>query len=318
MNTDRRFFKELRFRQLRALVELSRRNSFSAMAAALKLSVVSAWRQVRSLEEEFGVQLVVVKGQQAALTDDGRLLVELAEPLVENFLSLRSVFDDRLNRAPRRLTVAAPAGVLSDGLPGPLIRFRRRFPHVGLRLMDRPSRGATAALLAGEADLAIVGMTMADVLSPSVLSRPLTRYPIHLLCPADHPLAAAKRLTVRQIARYPLVLSNEDTSDRSQVDLTFARAGVLGQLNIAITATRVPVIARYVALGFGVALLAPGKSKAAQAGRHGARLVRRDVSSLFGHEDLVLLQRKGRFELPHVRAFRELVEAAYRADASSG
>ena len=51
MKSGRRFFKELRFRQLRALVELSRQKTLSAVATALKMSVVSAWRQVRALEE---------------------------------------------------------------------------------------------------------------------------------------------------------------------------------------------------------------------------------------------------------------------------
>ena len=36
-------------------------------------------------------------------------------------------------------------------------------------------------------------------------------------------------------------------------------------------------------------------------------------SRLFGHEDLVILQRKGRFGLPHVKAFRELVEGEFEA-----
>jgi len=195
-------------------------------------------------------------------------------------------------------------------------RYRRKFPKVGLRLMDRPSRAATAALLAGQADIAIVGLTTADKLPASLTLCPLTRYPIHLLCPADHALAGVKRLTVRQIAQYPLVLSGEDTSDRAQVDLTFARAGVLDQLDIAITATRVPVITRYVILGFGVALLAPGAAMRLPSKRGQPPLLLRDVSPLFGYEDLVLLQRKGRFELPHVKAFRELVEAAYQGTAS--
>jgi hypothetical protein len=51
MKTGRLFFKELRIRQLRALMELSRQKTFSAAASLLGLSVVSAWRQVRSLEE---------------------------------------------------------------------------------------------------------------------------------------------------------------------------------------------------------------------------------------------------------------------------
>lgn len=312
MKSDRRFFKELRFRQLRALVELSRQKTFSAVAAVLGLSVVSAWRQIRSLEEEFGVQLVVTEGQQVSLTDDGRTLVEMTEPLVESFLSLRAVFDDRTGKAPRKLTVTAPAGVLSDALPGPVTRFRRKFPNVGLRLVDRPSRGAFAALLAGEADIAIVGIKMDDTLPTSLAIHPLIKYPIHLLCPADHPLAKIERLTVKQIAQFPLVLSSEETSDRSQVDLTFARAGVLEDLNITISATRLPLITGYVALGFGVALIAPGMATLPKPRRGQPPLTWRDVSYLFGHEDVVLLQRKGRFELPHVKAFRELVEAAFK------
>jgi DNA-binding transcriptional LysR family regulator len=315
MKKNRLFFKELRFRQLRALVELSRQKTFSGMAAVLRLSVVSAWRQVRSLEEEFGVQLVVADGQQVALTEDGRTLVEMSQPLVESFISLRSVFADRNSKTPRKLTVAAPAGVLSDALPEPVTRYRRKFPHVELRLMDRPSRAAISAVLAGEAEIAIAGLSKNDQLSPVLSARSLTRYPIHLLCPTDHVLATVKRITVKRIAQYPLILSSEDTSDRAQVDLTFARAGVLDQLNVAISATRLPLITGYVALGFGVALLAPGMAKPPKARRGRTTIIWRDVSNLFGHEDLVLLQRKGRFELPHVKAFRELVEAAYREGA---
>ncbi len=317
MRTDRRFFKELRFRQLRALVELSRQKTFSAVASALKMSVVSAWRQVRALEEEFGVQLVDRQGQHVVLTDDGRLLVEMAEPMVESFLSLRSVFDDRHGKAPRKLTVAAPAGVLTDALPEPVTVYRRQFPNVGLRLMERPSRGALAALLAGQADIAIIGMTNADEAPASLSLHRLARYPIHLLCPAGHELAKEKRLTVKQIARHPLVLSSEDTSDRAQVDLTFASAGVLANINVAISASRVPLISRYVSMGFGVALLAPGDITPPVRGRTRSALVWRDVSSLFGHEDLFLLQRSGRFELPHVRVFRELVMAEFTGRQAS-
>jgi len=42
MSIQRRYFKELRFRQLRALVELARGGSFTAVAAAMKISVPAA------------------------------------------------------------------------------------------------------------------------------------------------------------------------------------------------------------------------------------------------------------------------------------
>jgi hypothetical protein len=36
-------------------------------------------------------------------------------------------------------------------------------------------------------------------------------------------------------------------------------------------------------------------------------LIMRDATHLFGHEEVFFVQRKGRFEPPHVKAFRELV-----------
>jgi hypothetical protein len=42
----------------------------------------------------------------------------------------------------------------------------------------------------------------------------------------------------------------------------------------------------------------------------------RNMTRLFGEESIVLLQGTGRFEPPHHRAFRELVEAAVKANGS--
>ena len=315
MTTDRLFFKELRLRQLRALLEISRKKSFSAVASFLKLSVVSVWRQVRSLEEEFGAKLVYTEGQQVTLTEEGWMLVEMIEPLVESFLSLRAAFADRRNRVPRRLTVAAPAGILSDELPEPIKLYRKQFPDVELRLMDRPSRGAVAALIAGQTDLAIVGMGIGvtDELDGAVDQFPLTRYSMMLLCPEGHALAESKKLTLKQIVQYPLVLGSEDTSDRSLVDQTFKRAGLLEKLDVALSATRVPLIMRYVALKFGVALLAPGTHAPFKPNRGEMALVSRDVSHLFGYEEVVLLRRKGAPKLPHVDAFCEMVATTMEA-----
>ncbi len=315
MTTDRLFFKELRLRQLRALLEISRKKSFSAVASFLKLSVVSVWRQVRSLEEEFGAKLVNTEGQQVTLTEEGWMLVEMIEPLVESFLSLRAAFADRQNRVPRRLTVAAPAGILSDELPEPIKMYRKQFPDVELRLMDRPSRGAVAALIAGQTDIAIVGMGigMTDELDGAVDQLPLTRYSMVLLCPEGHALTQSKKLTLKQIVQYPLVLGSEDTSDRSLVDQTFKRAGLLEKLNVALSTTRVPLIMRYVALNFGVALLAPGTHAPFKPKRGEMALVSRDVSHLFGYEEVVLLRRKGAPKLPHVDAFCKMVAITMEA-----
>ncbi len=304
--TNRLFFKELRFRQLEALVELTRHKNFSEAAKSLGLSTVSAWRRIRALEEQFETQLVTAKGPKTRLTEDGEMLAEMARPLVESFRSLPGVFADRKESRVRELTVAAPAGLLSDLLPAPVTRYRKRFPNVSLRMVDLPSHGACNAVRNGEADLAIAGSSDLASESGGLTAHSLARYPIQLLCPADHALAESKRLTIRQIARHPLVLSGEGTSDRSMVDAAFAKAGLTEELDITITATRLELITRYVEMGFGVALLASGPMALPKS----PKLKWMDVSRLFGFEEVAVFQPEGRFELPHVRAFRELVAEA--------
>jgi hypothetical protein len=46
-----------------------------------------------------------------------------------------------------------------------------------------------------------------------------------------------------------------------------------------------------------------------------AHFIHRDVSASLGHDHVVLLHPKGRHELAHVRAFREMVVKGLRADA---
>jgi len=311
MPTDRRYFKEMRFRQLRALVELARHRTFSAVAVELGLSVSSTWQQVRALEEEFGVQLVVAKGHQVALTEDGRLLLALAEPLVEGFLSLRAVFQDRHSQVPRTLTVVAPAGVISNFLPKPVMLYRQKYPKVRLTLVEHPSAIAIEELKDGKADVALAGLPEGDELPPALVMHLLARFPMQMVCPADHPLAATGKLTLKAIVQHPLVLASEGTTSRIQVNRAFAKAGLLDAMNVTMSAGRTPVVITYVKNGLGIALMAyVAKPKGSAKGSE-PELTQRDATHLFGHEQLMIMHSKSRHELPHVRAFRELVQGQF-------
>ena len=132
----RRYFKEVRFRQIRALVETARCLSFAGAAKSLGMSTPSVWRQVRALEDEYGVLLVEADGQDLRLTENGKLLAELASPLVEGFDSLKKVFADRCGKVERQLRLVAPTTILNGPLCHAIARYREAFPAVKLRLTD--------------------------------------------------------------------------------------------------------------------------------------------------------------------------------------
>ena len=72
---DRRYFKEVRFRQIRALFEISRQGSFAAAARSLGMATPSVWRQVRALEDDYGVRFVTAKDRATVMSAGGVLQV---------------------------------------------------------------------------------------------------------------------------------------------------------------------------------------------------------------------------------------------------
>lgn len=308
----RRYFKELRISQLRAMVELARCQGFTAAAAALDLTTPSVWQQIRAMEAEFGVPLVQTEGQQVTLTEHGRLLVELAEPIVHGFDAIRERFDRAKRETPKRLRIAAPGNVLVNELPAPIRDYREQYPDVELNLTDVPSNGARQLLEQGEVDLAVAGQLELD-LPKSLTADRVTQFPFTLVCPRDHPLASARQIHPRSLARYPLVMSSVGTNSRQRVDDVFSQASVLQRLRIAFQTSTKELLLEYVRLGFGVAVvpISPryrAKSNAPYGDTQG--LAFRDLSRQFGYEQIVILRRRHHFEPAHQTAFREIVLAS--------
>jgi DNA-binding transcriptional LysR family regulator len=99
-----------------------------------------------------------------------------------------------------------------------------------------------------------------------------------------------------------------------QFDHHVAKAGLSAQVNVIMTAGNVTSILNYVALGMGVAVLTRPATEALPVPVDvKARFIHRDVSACLGHDHVVLLHPKGRHELTHVRAFREMVVKGLRA-----
>ena len=309
MNSGRHYFKELRLQQLRAIVELSRGKGFAGAAAALNLATPSVWQQVRSLEREFGTPLVEVNGLQVSLTEQGQVLMDLSEPVVQGFDSIRELFDERSRAISPRLRIAAPNSVLVNELPEPIRRYRERHPEVDLSLIDCPSKTARKLLEDGEVDLAVTGQLESDY--PSTITvEGVTSYPFTLVCPAKHPILIAAPIRLKDLAQYPLVMQSPGTNSRQRVDEVFDRAGIRHKLRVAFTASTKEILLQYVQLEFGIAVVSISRkylSKSPKPRRSSQGLAFRDLSKIFGHEHIVIMRRRRRQEPAHLRAFRELL-----------
>ncbi len=303
----RRFFKELRLQQFRALLEVARKGSFTAAAKSLGLSRTSIYQQIQGLESDFGVELTIVRGHQMSLTADGVELVAMIEPVVESFDGVKNVFLDRRGRLKRSLIVASTISLIQYDLRAAIEKYRASHPDVSLSLVDRTSLASLELLLHGKADVAIVGRVSDFGDERNLKIRPLMHYPFVLACPKKHELVTSKKFKLDDLMRHPLILPSVGTNARSRIDEVFARSGLAGKISVALDSTSANFQLGYVEQGMGIAMV----SLSPVLGRtYAGRIQFRDVSDVFGREDVLIVQRQQRFPLKHVTDFIETVEAS--------
>ncbi len=302
----RRYFKELRFRQIRALVELKRRGAFAEVARHLQLSVPSVWQQIRALEDEFDVRLAVARGNKVELTDDGHLLAELSIPVVDSFEYLRHAFAERQKGLQRKLILATTTSLLTYDLPPVIAAYRKVHPDIQITFLEQSPTQARETFEQGHADLAVIGDRALAEPGRQYRAETVTAYDTHLDCPAGHALMKAKRLTLARIARHPLILPVE--GDLRDIAIGTFNEAKLNDITISMSANSINLIDSFVQMGYGVGLATLSPVTISRGIEFGAQSLHlRNVSKLFGKESIVMVSRAIGHEHDHVRAFRETV-----------
>jgi DNA-binding transcriptional LysR family regulator len=308
-NTSRYYFKELRLQQFRGLVALSRWQTFSAAAAALRLTRASVWQQVHALEKEMDCTLLRTCGHRVELTEAGHKLVEMVAPLVAGFDSVKSAFASLQGNLPQTLAIAAAPIFLMYELRESISEINRLYPKLHLTFLERNSPAAIELLDQGGADLAVVACPDKLSMKVSLEYTPLTSYPFTLICPPNHKLQAKRHLTLRDFTSFPLILPGNVTYCRKHFDLVLGRARLLEKVNIVLESNFPIMLFEYVRMGLGLALTPLPPELFFEPKLQPPGIALRSASSLFGEEPIYYVSRKGELELPYAAKFRELVMA---------
>jgi LysR family cys regulon transcriptional activator len=140
-----------------------------------------------------------------------------------------------------------------------------------------------------------------------------------LVLPAGHPLTQIDRISLEDLAPWPLISYHPSFSGRKRVDQAFATRQL--QPNIVLEAIDADVIKTYVKLGLGVGIVA---EIAMREEALGSELVARPVGHLFGVNVARIAFKRGAYMRNFVYAFvetlsdrlsRSLVERAMAGDA---
>ncbi len=244
----------MNFHQLQYAVAISRHGlSVTQAAAALGTSQPAISRALKALERELGFDLFVREGRAfSRVTPQGARVLEYAARALAEIESLQAVAADLTQDNRGTLSIATTHTQARYVLPPVVRAFRDKYPDVELHLHQGTSEQIAEMVAADRVQLAIA--TGSDGLFPNLMLLPVYRWTRQVIVPKSHPLARAGKLTIRDLASYPLISYVFSFTGSSSLHTVFAREGLVPKL--AITARDADVIKTYVRLGLGVGIIA--------------------------------------------------------------
>ncbi|MGB8692625.1 MAG: LysR substrate-binding domain-containing protein [Steroidobacteraceae bacterium] len=265
----------MNFHQLQYAVAIARHGlSVTQAAAALGTSQPAISRALKALERELGFDLFVREGRAfSRITPQGARVLEYATRALAEIDSLKAVAADLNHDSRGTLAIATTHTQARYVLPPVVQAFRERYPEVELHLHQGTSEQIAEMVATDRVQLAIA--TGSDGLFPGLVLLPVYRWHRQVIVPRRHPLASIEKLTLKELAKYPLVTYVFSFSGASSLHTVFAREGLVPK--VALTARDSDVIKTYVRLGLGVGIVASVAIEAA----HDADLTVVDASHLF-------------------------------------
>ena len=310
----------MKLQQLRYLREVAKSGlNLSTAAEALHTSQPGISKQIRQLEDELGVQILVRHGKRVVeITEPGKLILSIAERMLKDVENLKQVAREYSSEDTGALVIATTHTQARYALPSVVNRFTRRYPKVRLSLRQGSPQQIAELVKTGEADIAIE--TEAEEFYEGLVLLPCYQWNRCVITLPGHPLLAERQLTLEGIARHPVITYDFAFTGSSPIKRAFDTKGITP--NVVLTAIDSDVIKAYVEMGLGVGILA--KMAYDPARDLGLALI--DASHLFEPSTARIAIRRNAYLRGYVYEFIELfaphlkravVEATQRGEGTS-
>lgn len=289
--------------QLKVFSKVAKLRSFTLTAASLDVTQPSVTFVIQSLERELGAKLFEKLGNKVHLSGAGKKLLHHAQEILAKVERIKEEINEIKGVKKGKLTVGGAAVAAASFLPPAVQEFKKKFPGVEVILKAQTIPILEKLLLDGDLDLAFFGMVP---VSPHLVSEPFFEEEVVAFAPPNHPLAKRRSVSLKLLAKEPLIAHEKGTPTRSVVEERFVKKGLpfTPVLELNFFGGR-DVIRNAVANGEGIGFLSRCiVSGDAQAGR--VKLL--NVPELKVYRSHYIVLPKGRKSSALVRAFIDFLK----------
>jgi DNA-binding transcriptional LysR family regulator len=210
----------MQLRQLETFIAIAECGTLTAAARKCYKTQGAISRDLRLLEQEFGVLLIDRSGQRIRLTPAGAALLPHCIELLRRADDIRDEAIRVRSGGSSVIRVGAPP-TLTSSLLGQVLSFRRTTPEAQFVLFTELQGTLVEWLLDGRLDLAVANPDLRSELS----CVPLGGEEVLIVLRNDHPLAGAEQLTPEDLEGQPFIGGIRELSSTPVAERFFTPAG---------------------------------------------------------------------------------------------
>ncbi len=235
--------------ELHVFLTVAREGSFSRAAEKLFRTQPAVSLAINRLEASVGQPLFVRGARPVRLTDEGALLRDYAERLLNLREEARKGLSDLRGLARGELSLGVNESSIHALLPS-LARFRKLYPGVRIAVHRTFSRDIPHEVLNYRLDLGAVSYVPRE---PQLAATEILRDELTFVVPPRHKLAKRRSVDITELAKETFIAHIVESPFRRRVIELFARHHT--PLNMTVEMPTIESIKRFVQMGMGVAIV---------------------------------------------------------------
>ncbi|MEM9218741.1 MAG: LysR substrate-binding domain-containing protein [Cyanobacteria bacterium P01_F01_bin.150] len=211
--------------QIKVFIEVARHLSFTEAADALNLTQPAVSAKIKALETSLGTNLFHRLGRKITLTTVGEYLLRSGPDLIALENRLIQEIDAIKQGKLSRLVIGSTASILDGWLPEIIFNFRNKYPNVELKCLSfNTLQDLHQSITCGHTDLGFSDANLDDF--EEIVSVPVDQFQYSLVVAADHRLARAQWLSIKDLASELWVFPALDTPERVLLETRLAELGM--------------------------------------------------------------------------------------------
>ncbi|MBM3568698.1 MAG: LysR family transcriptional regulator [Alphaproteobacteria bacterium] len=234
------------------LDQIDRRGSIRGAAATLAIASSAVNRRLLRLERELGTPLFQRRRDGVTLTPAGQAVLAHARGTLDGFARLGAELDALRGVTAGVVKIVAIDSLMVNFLPSLVADLARAHPRIVFQVLAEGPVGATEALRAGLADIALA---FVDERNRDLAVVARCEVSLGVIMAPGHPLARLRQVRLAECASYPMVLSHDSMPLNPLLASELAEHGT--RLGPRVVSNGIDFMRRMILAGLGVGLFTP-------------------------------------------------------------